>query len=32
MEKPPDIGNELGQVVFHERLGGLLKHDYRKAA
>jgi putative transposase len=32
MEKPPDIGNTLGEVVCHERLGGLLRHYERKAA
>lgn len=32
MAKPPDGGSELGQLVIHERLGGLLKHYYRKAA
>jgi putative transposase len=32
MEKPPDIGNVVGQVVCHERLGGLLRHYERKAA
>lgn len=31
-EKPPDVGNGSGQVVSHERLAGLLKHYYRKAA
>ena len=30
--KPPDGGSELGQLVVHERLGGLLKHYERKAA
>ena len=32
MEKPPDAGGELGQVLCDERLGGLLRHYYRKAA
>ena len=32
MEKPPDGGSELGQVLCDERLGGLLRHYYRKAA
>jgi hypothetical protein len=32
IQKPPDASNELGQLVVHERLGGLLKHYYRKAA
>jgi hypothetical protein len=27
--KPPDVGNESGQVLCDERLGGLLKHYYR---
>ena len=31
-EKPPDLGNELGQVLCDERLGGLLKHYHRKVA
>jgi hypothetical protein len=31
-EKPPDGGDELGQVLYDERLGGLLRHYERKAA
>ena len=30
--EPPDVGSELGPLVVHERLGGLLKHYERKAA
>jgi hypothetical protein len=32
MEKPPDVGNTLGEVVCQEHLGGLLRHYERKAA
>ena len=32
IEKPPDGSSELGPLVVHERLGGLLKHYERKAA
>ena len=34
MEKPPDPIETIdpGQVVVHERLGGLLKHYERRAA
>ena len=32
MEKPPEASDQLSDVVFDERLGGVLKHYHRKAA
>ena len=32
IEPPPDIGSKTGPVECRERLGGLLRYYYRKAA